>query len=110
WFRTSGQHAASVLTFLREGLGEVQGILQAEHLVLDPDRREELVRRGLRALVLRPAGETREQAEGRLTTLDSMERALLIEESEALEERARQIREEMARKAAQEAAANYTNY
>src|SRR5436305_3396107 len=73
-FREAREHAPAVLAFLRDDLAAMQEVWQAEHVVLDPDRREELVRRGLGALGLRPAGETREQAEDRLTTLDSLER------------------------------------
>jgi hypothetical protein len=61
----------------------------------------------LRALDLRPAGESVVQAQDRLTTLDSVERVRVIKEARAAEERARKIREEMARKAAEEAAAAY---
>ncbi len=70
----------------------------------DPDRREELSRLCLRALNLRPAGETAAQAQDRLTTLNTVERQHVIAAARAAEERARQIREAMAKQAAEEAA------
>ena len=51
-----------------------------------------------------PAGETPEQAADRLTAISGMERRRLLEASRAAEQRARQIREALARKAAEEAA------
>jgi hypothetical protein len=42
-----------------------------------------------------------------LMTLDSVERVKVIKAAREAEERARQVREEMARKAAEEAAATY---
>jgi hypothetical protein len=80
-------------------------VLDARQVLADVDRREEIVRRALAALGLRPLGESRAQAEDRLRSLDSIERQRVILETRAAQERARKIREEMARKAAEEAAA-----
>lgn len=107
WFRYQGQFAASVYTLLASGLDELASLIPAQQFVNDPDRREELARISLKALGLRPAGESAAQSEDRLTTLDSVERSRVIREARAAEERARQIREAMARKAAEEAAAAY---
>jgi hypothetical protein len=107
WFRSRGRFAQEARPFLSGGLDELAAIAQAGQLVADADRREELARLCLKALGLRPAGETAEQAEDRLATLDSVERSRVIREARAAEERARKIREEMARKAAEEAAAVY---
>ena len=107
WFRSRHRFAAQAYEFLALGLDDVAAIVPPQSFVSDADRREELARLCLNALGLRPAGESDSQAEDRLTTLDSVERAHVIREARAAEARARQIREEMARKAAAEAAAVY---
>ena len=110
WFVLQRRFAAPVLAFLERGLAGIAGFVQAERFIDDADRREELVRTALAALDLRPQGESEPQARDRRTTLDSVERAAVLEKTRAAEERARkerQVREAMARKAAQEAAASY---
>jgi hypothetical protein len=76
--------------------------------VTDPDRREELARFSLARLGYRPAGETVPQAQDRMTSLSSAERARVLQASRAAEERARSIREALARKAAEESADKFT--
>ena len=107
WFRSRQRYAAQARTLLAGGLNELAALVQAPLLVSDPDRREELARFCLGVVGLRPAGESIPQAVDRLTTLDSVGRARVIREAQAAEERSRQIREAMARKAAEEAAASY---
>jgi hypothetical protein len=107
WFRTRGQFAHQAFELLTAGLKEVAALIDPPKFVSDPDRREELSRLCLKGLGLRPAGESIEQALDRLTTLDSVERVRVVKAAREAEERARLIREEMARKAAEEAAANY---
>ena len=80
----------------------------ARKFVTDPDRREELARVALARLGFRPAGETLAQAQDRLTTLNSSERARVMKAARAAEERARQIREALVRKAAEESADKFT--
>lgn len=70
----------------------------------DPDRREELLRLALADLDLRPAGESTNQAQDRLSSISSLERARVLEAAKAAEARAREIREALRRKAAQEGA------
>lgn len=70
----------------------------------DMDRREEFVRVLLHDLGLRPQGESEKQAEYRLQTVSSAERLRVVEAARVAEERARNIREALARKQAQEAA------
>jgi hypothetical protein len=77
----------------------------ARDLVTDPDRREELARRCLRALGLLPGGETAAQAADRLGTLDSVERARVIAATRDAELRAAEVRKAMQAQAAAEAAA-----
>ena len=107
WFLQQRSFAAGAQAFLERGLTALAALVQAERFVDDPDRREELVRAALAALGLRPLGESEPQARDRRTTLDSIERAAVLQQTRAAEERARQVREAMARKAAQEAAASY---
>jgi len=107
WFRGRKTFAAAAVAFLDHGLDDVAPLVDAPKFVSDPDRREELVRIALRALGLRPAGESEAQAEDRLTTLNSVERNRVVQETRAAQERVRQIREAMKKKAAEEAAAAY---
>lgn len=103
--RGLGAKAAELLS---KGLDPLLTRVSAELLVNDPDRREELVRAVLRGLGLRPAGEREEYAQDRLQALDSVERERVLAETRAQVERARKLREAMARKAAEEAAARYS--
>jgi hypothetical protein len=79
-----------------------------EKFVTDPERREELARFSLARLGFRPQGETRAQAEDRLSSLSAAERARVLTAARAAEERARAVREALARKAAEESADKYT--
>ena len=106
WFRHQKQFAARsvVPKFLSGAVAELAGSTPATKFVSDPDRREELVRVCLSELGLRPAGESVAQAHDRLATLNTAERQRVIRAARQAEERARAIREAMARQAAQEAA------
>ena len=105
--KQAGVDREAALRFLTEEAAELAGTVKAPTLVPDPDRREELARLGLKALGLRPAGETVEQAQDRLQTMSSVERQRVIRASRTAEERMRQIREAMRQKAAEEAALRY---
>lgn len=74
----------------------------------DADRREELARWCLKSLALVPRGETLAHAADRLTALDSVERHRVLKATAAAERRAREVREAMARKKAQESASRYS--
>lgn len=104
WFHQQDNLAESALDFLQNGLTDVAAHATAQHFTTDPDRREELARLCLKALNHYPRGETPAQAQDRLMTMSSVERQRVVAAARAAEERARQIREEMARRAAQEAA------
>jgi hypothetical protein len=108
WFRAARRFAPAAQAFLTDGLVELANLIAAPQLVSDPDRREELARLCLLALKLRPQGESIAQAQDRLTTLNSVERQRVIAKARAAEERARAVREAMARRAAEEAAARYS--
>ncbi|HNI89908.1 MAG TPA: hypothetical protein PKX55_17275, partial [Leptospiraceae bacterium] len=70
-------------------------------------RREELIRFCLKELDLKPNGETDIHSIDRLTTINSIERQRVIEESKAAQKRAQEIREAIARKEAEEAASKW---
>jgi hypothetical protein len=59
-------------------------------------------------LGLRPQGETLAQAQDRLTVLSTTERKKVLAAAVAAEERARKIREALAKKAAEESADKWT--
>jgi hypothetical protein len=106
WFVAhGGRFAPPALAWLQSGLKGLSALVSPESFVRDPDRREELARLCLAALGLRPEGETEEQAEDRLRTLDSVERARLLRDTREQQERARRLREAMKKKEAEEAAA-----
>jgi len=93
---------------LRTGLLEVAQHVAGNRWVSDPDRREELARLTLSALSLLPEGEKAAQFEDRLTTLSTVARQRVLKETEAALRRAEKIRQEMAKKAAEEAASRYS--
>lgn len=95
-------------TLLVEGASDLSAQASAAKYRDDPERREEFVRFSLARLDLRPAGETLAQAQDRLTAISSAERARVLAASRKAEERARAIREALARKAAEESADKYT--
>ena len=105
WFRQDQRFGASAAGFLSDRLRELADLNVAGKFVSDPDRREELARLCLSGLGLRPAGETAAQAADRLTTISSTERRRVLEAARLAEERAQAVRAAMAKKAAEEAAA-----
>jgi hypothetical protein len=108
WFRQQRNYGRAAVDFLTSGLHHVAGLAQAPRFVTDPDRREELARLALHHLSLLPAGESEAQAADRLSTLDTVERDRVQRAARQAEERAQAIREAMAKKAAEEAAAQYS--
>lgn len=104
WFARASPPPLTVLAVLDGESRELAGQSPAAKFVADPDRREELARLALARLGYRPAGETQAQAQDRLTTLSSAERARVMQAARAAEQRAREIREALMRKAADEAA------
>ena len=94
--------------FLTKSLVELAKHAKAKYFVDDPEGREEISRLTLAALELVPEGETENQARDRLNALDSVERAKVIGKTKDAMQRAREIREALARKAAEEAASKMT--
>jgi hypothetical protein len=108
WFKQAKPGLDQMVQLLAIDAAELANRVVPRKFVTDPDRREELARRALARLGFRPSGETLAQAQDRLATLDSTERARVLKAARAAEERARQIREALARKAAQESADKWT--
>ena len=100
-----GGQVARLRKLILQDLPQLAAIVPLGHLDSEPERREELVRRALLALQLRPAGESHREAEARLAEVDSISAHLIAKEADARERRAREVREAAARKAAEEAAA-----
>jgi hypothetical protein len=108
WFRQNKPAANALLELVSQGSAQLSAQVASRKFVTDPHRREELARFSLARLGFRPAGETIAQAQDRLTSLSSAERARVLQASRAAEARARAIREALARKAAQESADKLT--
>jgi hypothetical protein len=108
WAETAKPTAGDLFELLGATASELATQAPAQKYLNDPDRREELARLALARLGLRPAGETLAQSQDRLTSISSTERARVVRASRAAEERAREVREALARKAAQESADKYT--
>ncbi len=108
WFRGVKPKASDVLELLDPTARELAAQAASAKFLRDPDRREELARLALARLGYRPAGETLAQAQDRLTAISSTERTRVMRAARAAEERARAIREALARKAAEEAADKWT--
>jgi hypothetical protein len=108
WFASAAPTKTELLRLLIDSTSELAAAAPARKFVDDPDRREELARVTLAAIGCRPAAESEAQAEDRLTSLSSAERARVVEAARAAELRARQIREALRKKAAEESADKWT--
>jgi hypothetical protein len=108
WFVAAGCDRVPLLALLDTAMAELAATAPAHRFVQDPDRREELARVALARLGYRPAGETVAQATDRLSSISGTERRRLLAASRAAEERARAIREALAKKAAEESADKWT--
>ncbi len=105
WFRAHSEFTERALYFLQDDVRALSAVTNAQKFISDLDRREELVRVTLSAFGLRPFGETISQAQDRLMTLNAAERERVIQAARVAEQRAQAVREAMAKKAAEEAAA-----
>ncbi len=103
--RSQPVEAAPLRKLLTIELPQVAKLVAVDALDSEADRREELIRRCLRALGRRLPGESKKQAAARLAQVNSVEANRLIEQAEGRAERAREVREAFVRKAAAEAAA-----
>jgi hypothetical protein len=98
----------AMLALLAGTIAELATTGQAQAFVDHVERREELARTTLAALALLPEGEDARQAADRLSAVSASERQRLLRASRAAEDRARQVREALIRKAAEESADKYT--
>lgn len=108
WFVAARLRQQDVLRVFTDAIAELAEATAAHKFVSDADRREELARVVLARLGFRPAGETPEQATDRLAGISGTERRHLLEASRAAEQRAREIRAALAKKAAEESADKWT--
>lgn len=106
--RASRPQPERLRRLLIQELPAMAAVVPADSLLDDEERGEELIRRALRAAGLHLEGETTHDAEDRLKQVDSVERHRVLAEAAQRERRAREVREAMARKAAEEAAAKVT--
>lgn len=105
WFHTKKEFLPDLELLLKDkNLVQLSKIVQVENFVYDPERREELVRLCLSMIGLRPKGESENQSQDRLQTLNSVERHRVIEETKKAKKRAQALREALAKKEAEEAA------
>lgn len=105
--RTSHPDALHLKAFLGEELRGLAAVAGWETLA-DGERREELLRRTLKACDLSLPGESAAEAEDRLAQLDSVGRERLVREAAERDRLRRELQAEMARRAAEEAAARYS--
>jgi hypothetical protein len=95
----------SVIAYLSsDKIRKLADLSDFREFVTDNDKREELTRLSLDALGFLPEGEAEKLAKDRLKTLDSVERKRILEKTRLAQERADEIRREMARREAEEAA------
>lgn len=107
WFLQSKKFGLKAKELFLNKLKPLALLVEAKQFVLDSERREELVRFCLKELNLKPNGESETHANDRLTTINSIERQKLIEESKAAQKRAQELREAIARQEAEEAASKW---
>ena len=108
WFADQSVDPEAVLELLSAKAAELSTHVASGTLVSDPERREEAARLALGHLGFRPAGETVAQAADRFSSISSSERARVLAASRAAEKRARDVREALRRKAAEESADKWT--
>ena len=108
WFLARPDLAPNMHKLYTTTLQPLSEVVKISDFVTDPDRREELARVCLAALGLRPQGESAAQSKDRMTALDSLERVRVLRDTLAAEKRAEEVRIQMAKRAAAEAAAKET--
>jgi len=106
-FFTGEKNSAELIKafLLSPGLKDLsEAVESSEDFINDPDRREELCRMALNALNYYPDGETEKNAGDRLLTLDSVERKKILVKTREAQLRAKQLKEAMMAREAEEAA------
>lgn len=95
---------SEVMHLLENTIKKPAMLVDAEDFILDEERREELIRHCLNAFDILPESENKARAYDRLKAIDSVERDKVMHEAQKAHQRAKELREAMARKRAQEAA------
>lgn len=108
WFIAQGLSRRELCTLFESATVPLAHSTPAHKFVMDPGHSEEMVRVVLAHFGYRPAGETPEQAGDRLAAVSGAARRKLLQASRQAERRAREVREALARKAAEEAADKWT--
>lgn len=91
--------------WIKDDLLNFSKYVSVDKVLSDEERTEEYVRRALQILGARPEGESEDEFEHRLSAIDSLARHGLMRNLRGKIAHARQLREKMAAKKAQEAAA-----
>jgi len=104
WFKNRKGLKVNIDKLLHKQLLLYNDIVQANSFVKDAERREEFVRVCLFHLGFYPMGEEEKKSFNRLLSVDSIERQRVVAETKAAQVRAQQLRDEMAARAAEEAA------
>ena len=94
---------AALRRLLLQELASLSVVAKVAQLDQEEERREELIRRCTRALGRRLEGESESEAEDRFKQVDSVERHEVLVAAAEREKRQREIRDAMAKKAAEEA-------
>jgi hypothetical protein len=108
WVAAAAPDRVLLEGLLGERIADLAAAGRTDSFISDVERREELARTALAALGMVPQGETEAQAADRLSAVSAAERRRLLRASREAEERAREIREALIRKAAEESADKYT--
>ena len=103
--RTLSPARDGIERMLVEEMSALATVAPVSGLQADDERREELARRVLRAAKVSLPSESSAESADRLRQVDSVERRRVLAAAAEREKRSRQVREMMARKAAEEAAA-----
>jgi hypothetical protein len=104
-FRAAPPPRAKLEKLLADELAALSALVSADKIGREVERGEELIRRIVRATGRNLAGDTKNEADDRFKQVDSVERQRVLTEAADRERRARKVREAMAKKAAEEAAA-----
>jgi len=104
WFIAQRLAQPALLQVLGDAVRELAAATPAHQYTQDQERREELARIVLARLGFRPRDESLAQATDRLSAISGTERRRLLEASRQAEQRAREIRQALAKKAAEESA------
>jgi len=108
WFRSARPTREQLSSVLVTSAHELSAQTPSLKFATDAERREEMARLALSRFGYRPLGETVAQAQDRLMTLNAAERARVLNAAKVAEERARAVREALAKKAAAESADKYS--